>query len=534
MDFLVEDSREEKNIEDYLFSGYRPSGQKSTFDVEQQFAKPIQDEDLFGFVEDVPVDIVPDEIIEDPPGKPVEPDNDLDILSATNLFTGEADPEILIARDTNSPSRILTEDTNAPGDPEQAEKHTPVVDIDDLFPDDYSDSSNHAANTRENANPVTYQKPKPTTPAQEKMKRLMERIKQQAIARQKKPLQIGQGFGEDGTVEATIEQHNIVSNTSSKLMFNKLFNKSKKNDDSHGTPERKRQTWQTYKQALRKEICAQKRKVWDEINKPVEVVDEEAIVRRREKGSDADGEDEEDEVGESGENDDMGENTGVDVDDDAESDGGIEALEREELEDSDDEQVSRKRRPLVASSSENIEQQEIEVNDSKQLVPGTNQKNFQESDEENEVTNEGHASDYEADDETLKEDNLEESGEDVIMDELEDDEKSKLDGGQEIENYTKVESDDEDVNNSDFDGLDDDFDDDSAMDAEDIVKKDMLVANKSKTTTSRLNMESDDDSDYGKGVTSYLDLDAESDSDSDRRVTARTRKRIVIDDDDDE
>lgn len=43
-----EDSNHDKLIEDYLFGGYRPNSSKTTSDADQQFARPIEDEDLFG------------------------------------------------------------------------------------------------------------------------------------------------------------------------------------------------------------------------------------------------------------------------------------------------------------------------------------------------------------------------------------------------------------------------------------------------------------------------------------------------------
>ena len=45
---VKEDSNHDKLIEDYLFSGHPSTVYKTSFDDDQLFAKPIQDEDLFG------------------------------------------------------------------------------------------------------------------------------------------------------------------------------------------------------------------------------------------------------------------------------------------------------------------------------------------------------------------------------------------------------------------------------------------------------------------------------------------------------
>lgn len=283
---IFEDPPDERLIEDYLFSGYKPHNQSSTFDADQQFARPIEDEDLFcvnkddmrsGDVAAADDELMPAESI-DEQLEPSSSQFDFDDRPFRRLSD-----EPLCDTNADSPGKLFEDEASDPVSPpaEQRNDIQPQAPIDEIFLDDYSESGD-AANS-ENIRPTlekSYSKPAAPqlTPAQIKKKLFMERLKQQALAMQQKkpgPIKIGSGFGKDGTIELQLEHSKLVSDPSSKFIFNKLFNQSKKADESGSPAKCVKQSWESYKAMLRKQICAQKRKVWDSFQAPTDGYDEE-------------------------------------------------------------------------------------------------------------------------------------------------------------------------------------------------------------------------------------------------------------------
>lgn len=306
MDFLFDDSREDKLIEDYLFSGYRLGSKCSNKD--QQFAKPIEDEDLFG---------IGDADDYNQNNNSIQNENNettsrLEEISGDNdTKTNEDDEEdfpigggsdILCERNINSldlfGGEIIEQDDGNLADTEKNKSSTSMNerseldDIDDIFTDDYSKSPEPLANrlqtgySRTKSNDLqnneksnTNPQPATLTPAQIKRKQLKEKLLAQARAMSAKPRKLGTGFDEDGTIELTIEHNRLVSNSDSKFIFNKLFNNSKKANDNLNSPDNnQKKSWIALKQSLRKKISSQRRKIWDSFQNPVDDYDEEEEI----------------------------------------------------------------------------------------------------------------------------------------------------------------------------------------------------------------------------------------------------------------
>lgn len=305
MDLLFEDSREDKSIEDYLFSGYRPLS-KSTFDKDQHFAKPIEDEDLFGCIEgnDICNDKTGLEEANDEAELSLSDElvgssnalgdlsgySDSDVLSCNNLFD---DPEETLRRRQDNNEDIIEtvnpneeDESNCQKGSQSIEKESePQVTVDENARPTNSDILESPSRVQQACN-ITYSKPKALTPVQVKKKLFKERLLEQARALAVKPRRLGTGFGPEDKIEVELEQHRLVSDTNSKFIFNKLFNKSKKALDSSGTPERDRRSWESYKDSLRKRICSQKRKIWDSFQKPTDNYNEEEELIEEARGED--------------------------------------------------------------------------------------------------------------------------------------------------------------------------------------------------------------------------------------------------------
>lgn len=329
---LFEESRDDRLMEDYLFSGYKPHNQKTTFDADHQFARPIEDEDLF-CVKEADIGAIPSETI----GDVLEPSsNQFDFDDRP--FRRLSDEPIC---DTNvaSPGKIFEDEASDPLSPpttnSQEAEVLPDAPLDDIFLDDYSESGD--ATNNENIRPSlvkSYSKPPAApqlTPAQIRKKLMTERIRQNAMAMKIKPIsskpldKIGAGFGKDGTIEVDLEHCKLVSDSSSKFIFNKLFNKSNKAND--GSPKCDKMNWSAYKTQLRKQICAQKRKVWDSFQAPVDAYDEEEELVGTEsiQGSpraDQEKEDGPNEQNQAGADEDDGADVESNADDDGEDDNG--------------------------------------------------------------------------------------------------------------------------------------------------------------------------------------------------------------------
>lgn len=344
---LFEESRDERLIEDYLFSGYKPHNKKSTFDADQQFARPIEDEDLFSVRNDivgsvdggVNEDLVRIEAVEEV------------IESSSDQFDFDERPfrrlsnEPLCVTNVGSPGKLFEDEVSDPLYPpaDQQDGILPEAPIDDIFLDDYSDSGD--ANN-ENIRPQlekSYSKPAAApqlTPAEIKKKLMKERLKQQAIAIEQKnprpPGGIGSGFEKDGTIELTLEHSKLTSDSRSKLIFDRLFNLSKKAGESGKSANGDKMDWITHKNNLRKQICAQKRKVWNSFQAPADGYDEEEELIGTESivGSQKDAEETEDSQEEDMDLIDNGDN---DADEESNDDEEVEEEEEEEDEESCDE-----------------------------------------------------------------------------------------------------------------------------------------------------------------------------------------------------
>lgn len=301
MDILLEDSREDKLIEEYLFSGYKASS-NSTFDKDQQFAKPIEDEDLFGGIEggdscsdetalkeandEAELSFGDDIVGGSDPVEDLSGHSESEILSYSNLFDNSE----------KVPSGGLHEDSEKTPPTNHNDGEDEISDVDKDQP--FEEERELQTVVDENACPVacdregspsevhqapnaTYSKPKALTPVQVRKKLFKERLLEQARTMAIKPRRLGTGFGTEDRIEVTIEQHRLVSDTNTKFIFNKLFNKSKKAVDSSGTPERERRSWDSYKDSLRKRICSQKRKIWDSFQQPTDGYnDEEELIEQ--------------------------------------------------------------------------------------------------------------------------------------------------------------------------------------------------------------------------------------------------------------
>lgn len=289
MDYLFEDSKEDKLIDDYLFSNYKPAS-KSTFGLDQQFAKPIEDEDLFGFDARLESD-QNDEILDRAADSPINASPtplDLEEEEEDGPFHGLAS-DVPFDKGPNSPGDIFEDDEivrlSDTDSNKRNQDHSQIQQIDEIFIDDYSVSPDNRQPCIEinQDNEVlrstkTFSKtkePPPPTPEQMKLQRMKEKIRESAMRISLKKPEIGTGLKDDAEIEMLIDENKLVSDSKSKLMFGKLFNKTKKANDLHRSPVCDKVSWDVYSQSLRKRICAQKRKVWDSFQQPSEAFDEE-------------------------------------------------------------------------------------------------------------------------------------------------------------------------------------------------------------------------------------------------------------------
>lgn len=280
MDFAIDEPREDRLIEDYLFTGYRASSRQH-HDPDHQFAKPIQDEDIFAVQADN--DKASTDKLEEDLGRTTPTDTALlGFQDEESLGIGGfniRESSVLSDREVNaSPSRLFDDD-----DVVELEQTVPckqyisskATNLDDVFLDDYSESS--YPDNNENVQPRVDQES--TTSAASilaKKALFLAKLKEQAKALAIKPKPIEKSIVETHSLEFVIEQDRLVSDTQSKFIFNKIFNNSKKARDSNGTPERKVKCWNDYRNTLTKRICSQKRKIWDSLNKASScIVDEE-------------------------------------------------------------------------------------------------------------------------------------------------------------------------------------------------------------------------------------------------------------------
>lgn len=262
MDLLFGKSPSDAYIEDYLLKNYKPSDD-TDFAKDQQFARPIEDEDLFGDGDDGDAD------------KPADNAAISSLLNGHNSLdsntSDKASADVLHNRDLNASTPCQIDAAAQSRQPSNAGPS-----LDDIFLDDYS-SSGYKDPDSSNRHKEPAQKPK--TPAQIRMIRMKEQLLVQARAMSIKPKKIGAGFNDDGTIEVVLEQERMVSDCRTKFMFNKMFNNSKKALDDEVSPERDKTSWDAYKESLRKKISAHKRKIWDSFQrKDNEIYDEEEEI----------------------------------------------------------------------------------------------------------------------------------------------------------------------------------------------------------------------------------------------------------------
>lgn len=286
MDFLFEESKEDRLIEDYLFSGYKNLSGKSAFEADQQFAKPIQDEDLFGC-----------DLNEEPKECSSDDKQLSDAGSEADVVFGRLLNNDYDGNEKFEERPFEEDDSDALGsnfqhDPyEEKDELVPTSNskpsnasmIDDIFIDDYSSpaletrprlnystskAQQHRGANNENAIPealITKEIEGLTRVA-----KLKEKILQQAKAIGK-PNKLGSGFGEDDEIELSAEP--VKANDGNNI-FKKLINRS---TNPNGTPEKVKRSWDEEKDLLIKRICADKRKVWDSFQRPIDEFDEDVL-----------------------------------------------------------------------------------------------------------------------------------------------------------------------------------------------------------------------------------------------------------------
>lgn len=286
MDPLFDESREGKLIDDYLFGNYKQTS-KLTFGLDQQFAKPIEDEDLFGIgLEDAQMGMVNDnDILEEVTSKDGSNHLDFEDDEEANPF-GALDSAILSNRNSNSPGNIFEDDeiiqmTHL--DSNKRKDEPKVADIDEIFIDDYSMTSDNGKqqdveSNNENFKPnglKTFSKHKgtpPMSPSRVKSRQVKENIVQQVKAMLVRPKKLS-SYDESSAIEMTVEEGK--SDFRTKVMFNKMFNNSKKAKDVHDSPISAKTSWDKYSESLRCRLSSQKRKTWEALQQPADVFDEE-------------------------------------------------------------------------------------------------------------------------------------------------------------------------------------------------------------------------------------------------------------------
>lgn len=333
MDCLAEDSpsREDRLIEDYLFANYKPANTRPNFEKDQQFAKPIEDEDIFGVGAGIDVG----NLNSPSPGHQAEPKDNYFVVDDDEEQSTPLDgPQDAILIDS-SQECVQIDDKD-----EQVEQAKQSSNIDEIFLDDYSCTS---AENGLKSNQNTYQTSAKSahhssgidaatglTLAQLKRQQFIANIAEQARAMNLTPIKSNEGRTADGGIELEIDKA-LVSDSKTKFIFNKLFNRSKKASE-HNSPSRDRLKWEDHKAELRKSLCAKKRKVWDSIYAPIETYDEdEELIEDQEGGRDVqDADTPAEATNDDAENDEKGDDDDDDIEMDDEDD-------QVDLVDSDDE-----------------------------------------------------------------------------------------------------------------------------------------------------------------------------------------------------
>jgi len=285
MDLFADGSRGERNIEDYLFGDYERTVYKSTFASDQQFARPIEDEDLFG---DLQSDsnshpAAQNTSIDSPPKKTAEDQ------SSRGPFSAIGSDLINKENDAGSPRKSLDDcQENAIQSIDGTNQaKSGAMDIDDIFLNDYSDASKGSCNQqlngvdsqtpqRQDTNQnQTYSRNLDTNPDRRSgmshlnNSPLLKRIKEQALARGLIPKKIEPDA--DGFIEIE-DEPGQQSRPTTKFMFNKFISANK--NSSPFKSDKGKLTWNEYKDTLLKKLHADKRKIWDSFQAPCDSYDE--------------------------------------------------------------------------------------------------------------------------------------------------------------------------------------------------------------------------------------------------------------------
>lgn len=282
---LFEESRGERFIEEYLMGDFARQTYKSPFELDQQFAKPIEDEDLFAG----PID--PQDVLCN--------DSEQDLLSTDdNSKVEERGPFANIGQnddDSRSKNAFIGLYKDAEfTDRENQDMSTfcptkmKPVNLDEIFINDYSDASqegNEITTNRKGYGSIdrsaslgdqtnSSANNKQLTPGQLRAIELKQKIKDQLLAKNIKPIKVQPDS--EGMIEVGQQLGVPMSNSSTKFMFSKFLNKPKKSKNPlHGDNGLK---WSEYKGALIKKIHADKRKIWDSFQAPADNYDEEEEI----------------------------------------------------------------------------------------------------------------------------------------------------------------------------------------------------------------------------------------------------------------
>lgn len=243
-----------------------------------QFAKPIEDEDLFGSSQ---------------VAEPIE------------------------SREEESASR-LSEDEDAYSSNQNEEPIGSRLDEEFTFSED---EDPYGSNINESQN----QFPPGLSKKEELKRKLLEQTRAKSLPKPKRFQ-----ANEDGNIELMIDDYKLVSCDRSKYIFAKMFNKNDKSPEkgSSGTK------WDALSDKLRKEISSRKRKVWDSLQAPADNFDEEEEIVEPEPAK-SDDEPEEEELDDEG--DDYYDDNGDDDEDQSDKDQVL--VEDNDVDDREDQEV---------------------------------------------------------------------------------------------------------------------------------------------------------------------------------------------------
>lgn len=319
---LYDDSREDRFIEDYLYKAYKTN---PSYEAGQQFAKPIEDEDLFGLASDPTfsgIDVSSNDINRDLDGL------DSDELVG-DLLNSERPFKNILSEDTppeSSPGQLFDDEISGSPQPSATifmrysprhETNKKSKTIDEILIDD----SSHSISSRERpSNLVTYrsgehndtdltegdissskENQKQLTPLQKKKREIQENLLKQALDMSITPKKLKKETDNE-FIEFTVERgprskirdmlaKRTKSSNQTFVTPTKTANGEGANDkytfDTNISPTLRKflgsskkspeqfKSWQDYKDMLHKRICQRKRKAWDSLLVPSDEFDDE-------------------------------------------------------------------------------------------------------------------------------------------------------------------------------------------------------------------------------------------------------------------